>query len=100
MAEKTLTVRYKKSRNSNTRAFKIWDTEYLYESMQDAVNIKHTLDKLSEENNADFSNLGMATIPINVLHGLANSYIESYNKLLKEALIKSANISKIQPTIN
>lgn len=97
MAEKTLTVTYKK-RRINKRAFKFWDTEYLYEAMYEAVNIRANIDKVAETKPMEDSS--MVAIPAGLLYHLADAYILSYDKLLKEELIKTANISKIQPTIN
>lgn len=100
MAEKTLTVTYKKSRRPNKRAFKLWDTAYMYESMQEAINIRANIENLADERNEDISDLGHAAVHIEVLYKLVDAYIDGYGKLLNENLIKTANISKIQPTIN
>lgn len=100
MAEKTPTVTYKKPRR-NKRAFKFIDTMYLYESMQEAIEIRNTLEEVAQKEEVEsFSDLKPTLIKSELLYNIVDSYIESYEKLLKESLITSANISKIQPTIH
>lgn len=100
MADKAPTITYKKSRR-NKRAFKFADTMYLYESMQEAINIRHTLEEAThEEELGSISELKPVLINSGLLYHIVDSYIESYEKLLKESLINSANISKIQSSIH
>jgi len=97
MAERTPVITFKKTRR-NRRAFKLWDSAYLYEAMQEAVNIRSNIDKAAEVEMPPEG--AIAAIPISLLYHLADAYIDAYDRLLKEELIKTANISKIQPTIN
>lgn len=96
MAERVPVITYKKSR----RTIKFWDTVYLYENMQEAINVRATLEQAAEEKDCDIDDIGNIAIPSDVLYRLADALIHGYEKLLKEGLIKSGNISKIQPTLN
>ena len=96
MAEREIKVTYKKSRRK--RLYKFWDTVYVYEAMQQAVVIRANLQELSKS--IDSEELPLVSIPGNILYQLVDSNIEAYERLLKERLIKTANISEIQPTLH
>lgn len=96
--KKEIKVTYKKSRNP--RSVKLWDTEYLYAAMQNAVDIKHNIEELSNKTNTPLTEIGLIQIPAEDLWFLLDAYTDAYKRLMKEALITSGNISKIQPTLN
>lgn len=96
--KKEIKVTYKKSRNP--RSVKLWDTEYLYRAMQDAMVIKYNIEELSTRTNTPLTELGLLQIPAEDLWFLLDAYTDAYKRLMKEALITSGNISKIQPTLN
>lgn len=99
MAEKTPTITYKKSR-SNRRALKFWDTADMFDSMQEATNIRYVIEKVAEERDIHPQDIGNIAISADVLYALADCFCQAYKLLLNEELIKSGNISKIQPTLN
>jgi hypothetical protein len=96
--KKEIKVTYKKSRNP--RSVKLWDTEYLYTAMQNAVDIKHNIEELSTRTDTPLTEIGLIQIPAEDLWFLLDAYTDAYKRLMKEALITSGNISKIQPTLN
>lgn len=99
MAEKTPTITYKKYRY-NKRALKFWDTSDMFGSMQEAVNIKYVIEETAKEKGVHPQDIGNIAISANVLYALADCFTQAYKLLLNEELIKSGNISKIQPTLN
>lgn len=99
MAEKVPSITYKKRRYSK-RALKFWDTVTMFNSMQKSLNIKHAMDKVAEGLGVYPQDIGNIAISSEELYSLVESYAQAYNLLLKEDLIKSGNISKIQPTIH
>jgi len=94
--KKEIIVTYKKKRS--TRSAKLWDTEYLFKAMQKASDIKAGLEQKAEE--ASLEDIGLVGIPATELWFLLDAYTDAYQRLMKEALITSGNISKIQPTLN
>lgn len=99
MAEKVPVITYKKSR-LNSRALKFWDTVDMYGSMQEAVNIKEVIEQTANLREVSLEDFGTIAISAETLYNLADCYTQAYKKLLTEELIKSGNISKIQPTLN
>jgi hypothetical protein len=98
--KKTLSVTYKKSRK-NKRGFKLYNTMLMYKVVQEAIELKAALEKVAEEQNIEYvEDLKPTLINTELLYNLADGYIRGYEKLLKENLLTSANISKIQPTIH
>lgn len=91
-------IRYKKSRNP--RAADLRNTGYLYTAMQQASQIKHDLEKISVDEQKPLSEIKPTLIPSDMLWFLADTYIDAYKLLMKERLIKSGNIHKIQPTLH
>jgi hypothetical protein len=99
MAEKEpVVITYKKSKRR--RAYKFWDTAYVYEAMQEAIQIRANLEEISRLTNTDIYSLPAVSIPGSVLYQIVDSNINSFEKLLKESLIKTANISEIQQTLH
>lgn len=82
------------------RAYTFWDTAYVYHAMQEAIQIRANLEELSRVTKLGIDNLPVVSIPGSVLYQTVNSNIHSYEKLLQENLIKTGNISKIQPTLH
>jgi hypothetical protein len=68
--------------------------------MQNAVDIKHNIEELSTRTDTPLTELGLIQIPAEDLWFLLDAYTDAYKRLMKEALITSGNISKIQPTLN
>jgi len=94
-------ITYKQRKTSpNPRAAKLRETGYFYTAMQQAAQLKYELERLSREQQIQLSDMKPTLIPTDMLWFLADSYLDSYNLLLKENLIKSGNISKISQTIH
>ncbi len=84
-------IKYRKTRTPRT--FKIWETAYHYEAMQAAIEVKAILDNQEALDN-------VTAIDSEMLWHLTDAYIQAYERLMKEGLIISGNIHKIQPTLN
>lgn len=94
-------VKYKRRKTSQEpRAAKLRETGFLYAAMQQAAQLKADIEKISIETNTHLSVMKPTIISTQMLWFLADTYLNSYNMLLKENLIKSGNISKISPTIH
>lgn len=94
-------IKHKRSKLSlNPRVASLRDTGYMYQAMQHAAQIKHDLEKIAVDNNKTLHEIGSTSVPSYLLWFLVDTYLDSYKMLLKENLIKSGNISKIQPTLN
>ncbi len=94
-------VRYKTRRNSpNPRAAKLRETGYFYHALNHAADIKYGIEKLSTQTETAINDLKPITVPAGMLWFLLDTYMDAYELLLKENLIKSGNISKIQSTIH
>lgn len=84
----------------NPRAFKVWDTEYLYTTMVTASELKQSIESIASTLENGVYDMQPISVPAEMLWLLTQAYTDAYEKLLKEALITSGNISKIQPTLN
>ena len=91
-------IKYKK--RASARAADLRNTNYLYTAMQQAAQIKHDLEKISESEDKPLSDIKPTLIQSDMLWFLADTYLDAYKMLMKENLIKSGNIHKIQPTLN
>lgn len=94
-------ITYKRRKTSpNPRAAKLRETGYFYAAMQHAAQLKYEIEKVAVEKQVTLTELGNTQISTDLLWFLADTYLDSYNLLLKENLIKSGNISKISQTIH
>jgi len=94
-------ITYKRRKTSpNPRAAKLRETGYFYAAMQQAAQLKYDLEKLSLEKQIPLADMKPTLIPTDMLWFLVDTYLDSYNLLQKENLIKSGNISKISQTIH
>lgn len=98
MVEKKPTITYKKRRSP--RSLKVWDTVFLFEAMQSAVHFKDKIEKVSLEKDTPIEELDGTLIDTGILYHILDAYTDAYQRLMKEALINSGNISKISPTLN
>ena len=98
MVEKKPTITYKKRRSP--RALKVWDVEYLYEAMQTAVSLISKIEQTADESETSVEDLNPTLIDTAILYHIMDAYINAYERLMKEALINTGNISKISPTLN
>jgi hypothetical protein len=98
MVEKQVQITYKKSRNP--RAAKLWETSYYFTAMQYAMQVKHDIEKVAVAEQKQLKELGNTAVSTDMLWYLADTYLDAYKLLMKESLIKSGNIHKIQPTIH
>lgn len=91
-------VSYRKKRH--LRSPKIWKIEYLFNAMQEAVNLKHVIEKVADSQDADIQALPLGSVVVDpeLLWYLSDTIEEMYGLLIREGLINSGNISKIQPT--
>ena len=99
--DRQVNITYKRSKlNSNPRAAKLRETGYFYRAMHLAAQIKYDLEKLATDEQLSLSEIKPTLISSDTLWFLADTYLDAYNALQKENLIKSGNIYKIQPTLN
>lgn len=87
-------------KKENPRALKFWDTEHLYSTMITASEINHGIEALANKEQKDLFDLQPILVPADVLWVLTDAFIDAYERLMQESLIKSGNICKIQPTLN
>lgn len=98
MAEKIIPVTYKKNRVP--RAAKLWETTSLYNTMHTLSQLKNKIEELATKEGLAVEELKPTMISTFMLWDIAANYELAYKMLMKESLINSGNISKIQPTLN
>lgn len=91
-----MSVKITYRKRPNKRAIPLWETEQLYESMQDAVELLNVMSQVPPSASDDSS----VHVDYSTLWNLCTAYISSYERLMRESLITSGNIHKIQPTLN
>lgn len=91
-------IRYKKSKRK--RMYSFWDTVWVYNAMQESMIIQANIEELMDITSLELEELPLVSIPGGTLYKIVTSNIEAFEKLLKESLIKTGNISKIQPTLH
>lgn len=84
----------------NPRAFKLYDTEYLYSAMTTAAEIKKGIEEVASNLENGVFDMKPVSIPADMLWLLTQAYTDAYEKLLSESLIRAGHVSKIQPTLN
>lgn len=84
----------------NQRRFGEWDTMVLRNAMINAADIRQTLQKDVRENNGTFKGLGPVMVSSELLYHLCDSFLTSYEALVKENLIKTGHNPKISPSIH
>lgn len=73
------------------RAFRIWDSSFLYDIMVKSAQIKQNIETISIKTNKELPELGSTDVPVELLYELCVGYQQMYDKLLKEHLLVSAN---------
>lgn len=76
------------------RAFRIWDSAFLYEIMVNTAQIKQNIERIAELKNQELSELGAQEVPLELLYEICVGYQQVYDKLLKEHLIVTANLKQ------
>lgn len=75
----------------NPRKYNIWESGQLGSTMEKCAQILANFDKAIQEDEvypSDMSNIG---VPASLLFEIAESYVQMYEKLLKEQLIITGN---------
>jgi hypothetical protein len=94
-------IKHKRSKLSlNPRAARLRETSYIYAAMQQVIQVKHEIERVATETETSIVDLKPTAIQTHLLWNILDEYLRAYNMLLKENLIKTGNIHKIQPTIN
>lgn len=95
-------ITYKRRKNSPAnRVLKLRDTAQHYTAMLYAADIKTDMEKVAAETQVfDLEQMGAVTIPAMNMYTIVDSYLKSYESLLKENLIKSGNMGRISSTIH
>jgi uncharacterized membrane protein YukC len=84
----------------NPRAFKLRDRRILNLAMVQATEVVNSLEEIAETENTELSNMKPASLPSESLYILASAYLDIYNALLEEDLIKSGNPKSYQYTLH
>lgn len=87
-------------KQSNPRRFRAWDTGTLKDSVNDATEIKHSLEQICAKENATIENIKPALVSAKTLYMLANCYLHAYEALVTEDLIHTGNSNKYSQTLH
>lgn len=100
MAEKlTLSTKVEYKKRRNPRAFKLWDSVVLNNTMVHAAQIKAKIEEASHTAQKPLSDLGHTNLDTELLYLIVDGYLDLYRKSLSESLIKTGNI-KSNPNIH
>ena len=75
----------------NTRKFRIWDSDAIFEGYGHAAQVVHNIDDRCKTAQISPDALPMSVIPSEVLYNLMICYQAMYNKLLDESLIQNSH---------
>jgi hypothetical protein len=81
-----------KPKKRNKRAFKLWDSKSLTTIMINASEIVNMIENLSDKENLPIEELNNTQISTALLYMFVAGYLDLYNKLLTESLIKTGNV--------
>lgn len=72
----------------SSRKFRAWDNNVLFQTYQQALQIKQTIEHTCIENQIDVTDMPNSVLETNNLYTLAAAYETVYRKLLDEELLK------------
>ena len=78
----------------SNRKFRAWDNNVLFQTYQQALQIKQTIEHTCIENQIDVTDMPHSVLETNHLYTLATAYEAVYRKLIDEELLKCGFLPK------
>lgn len=73
--------------SKSRRKFRFWDNHFLFQTLQQALQVKDKVEEKCEEQQINPQDLPMSLVPTQVLYNIACCYEAMYEKLMKEELL-------------
>lgn len=82
-----------KPKRKNPRAFRIWESDILNQTMVLAMEIQARIEETSKKDGLPLEEMNPSMMSSHSLYVLTDSYLALYNALMREGLIRTANLT-------
>lgn len=82
-----------KPKRKNPRAFRVWESDILNQTMVLAMELQARLEDISVKEEVTLEEMKPSMMSSSSLYVLADSYLALYNASLREGLIRTANLT-------